>query len=276
MPACELKARSLPESQPTGRTERLVVTWQHPDERGIQPVGFLSYNGRTYRFSYIRNALSVKGFRPLLGFEELYEAYESTELFPLFAQRVMAPRRSDYQRYVEQLGLEGEPDPWEQIARSQGHRQGDSLQLLPEPTARGQEIGGLFLAHGVRHVASEVHELHGREIYVTRAEVEDALSKLRRGDPLVMVPEPANPINDKALMLATSAMTPVGWVPDLLLEDIYRLQETAHVTVEVEHVNPNDAPWHLRLLVRLRASPVENFRFFTGDRWEPLETPPHQ
>jgi hypothetical protein len=218
----------------------------------------------------------LRGFRPLLGFEELYKAYESTELFPLFAQRVMAPRRPDYQRYVGQLGLEGEPDPWEQITRSQGHRQGDSLQLLPEPTVQGQEITGLFLAHGVRHVASESHELQGREIRVTRAEVEDALSKLRQGDPLVMLPEPANPINHKALMLATPDMTPVGWVPDLLLEDIYRLQEAAHVSVAVEHVNPNDAPWHLRLLVRLKASPVKAFRFFTGDRWEPLATSPNQ
>ena len=131
MPACELTDRSMLEPRPTGRLERLVVTWQHPNERGIQPIGFLSYDGHTYRFSYIRNALYVKDFRPMLGFGRLDQAYESRELFPFFAQRVMAVRRPDYESYVKQLGLEGQPDPWEQITRSQGHRHGDSFQLLP-------------------------------------------------------------------------------------------------------------------------------------------------
>lgn len=65
----------------------------------------------------------MKDFRPLLGFPDLRGSYSSDELFPLFAQRAMDPRRPDYQRYVERLGLEGEPGPWMQISRSQGRRQ---------------------------------------------------------------------------------------------------------------------------------------------------------
>ena len=99
--------------------QRFVVAWQHPDRRLIEPVGLLTCDGEAYRFAYIRNALHVQDFRPLLGFADLYRNYVSDGLFPLFAQRAMDPRRPDYQRYLDRLGLEGEPGPLEQIARSQ-------------------------------------------------------------------------------------------------------------------------------------------------------------
>src|SRR5690349_10872446 len=123
MPACELASPIMPETQSTGRAQRLVVAWQHPDTRRIEPVGFLTFDGRVYRFAYIRNAKQVEGFQRLLGFADLAGQYESDQLFPLFAQRVMAPRRPDYQCYVERLGLDVDSDPWEQIARSNGRRQ---------------------------------------------------------------------------------------------------------------------------------------------------------
>ena len=106
MPAHEAAAgTSMPALPPTQTTRRLVVTWQHPATRSIEPIGFLSYNGRDYSFAYIRHSLAVQGFRSLLGFEDMYRVYRSDDLFPLFAQRVMDPRRPDYHRYVERLDL---------------------------------------------------------------------------------------------------------------------------------------------------------------------------
>jgi hypothetical protein len=133
MAVLEMPAVSTPQGRSGGVAQRLVVAWQHPVERLISPVGFLTYDGSVYRFMYIRNVLQINGFRPLLGFDDLHRSYSSAELFPLFAQRAMDPRRADYHRYIERLGLEGDPGPWEQITRSQGRRQGDTLQLLPEP-----------------------------------------------------------------------------------------------------------------------------------------------
>lgn len=270
MPACELAVPSAPETRSTGETQRLVVTWQHPETRKIAPIGFLTHDGHVYRFLYIQNAKQVKDFQPLLGFEDLGHVYESDELFPLFAQRAMAPRRPDYQQYVSRLGLEGNPDPWEQIVRSQGRRQGDTLQLLPEPTVTGDELNGLFLVHGVRHVPKETHVLHGRPVSVSVEEIEAALRDLKQGDLLHLAPEPGNKKNRLAIMVETPALVPVGWVPDLLLDDLHRLQERARVTVVVERANGPDAPSHLRLLACLKASPARDFRFFTGERWEPF------
>jgi hypothetical protein len=259
-----------PRNRPADAPGRLVVAWQHPEERSIDPVGFLTCDGHAYRFTYIRNALTVKDFRPLLGFEDLYGSYHSEDLFPLFAQRAMDPRRPDFERYVEHLGLEGEPGPWEQIARSQGRREGDTIQLFPEPTIDGDEVRCLFLVHGVRHAHKGTKILNGTRVEVTREQVEAALANLRDGDELAIIPEPGNEKNPQAIVVTGAPLVPVGWVPDLIVQDLHRLMERARVRVTVDHVNGPDAPPHLRLLARLRASPARGFRFFTGERWEPL------
>lgn len=273
MAAPEVLAASRPAEQSSDIAQRLVVAWQHPVARSIHPVGFLTYDGRIYQFTYIRNALGIEGFQPLLGFADLRRGYSSEELFPLFAQRAMDPRRPDYQRYVDHLGLVGEPGPWEQISRSQGRRQGDTIQLLPEPTLSGDDLTCLFLVHGVRHAHEEPRTLNGQEISVTRRQVEAALARLEPGDQLALAPEPGNPVSPLAIMVIGSSV-PVGWVPDLLAEDIHALQRRATVTVTVEHVNGPDAPWHLRLLARLQASPAGGYQFFAGEQWTPLSGQP--
>ncbi len=270
MPAPDaLTATSTPANRSSALPQRFVVAWQHPERRLIEPVGLLTYDGRMYWFAYIRNALRVKDFQPLLGFADLHRSYASEDLFPLFAQRAMDPRRPDYQRYLTRLGLEGEPGPLEQIARSQGRRQGDTIQLLPVPAVDGDEVAFLFLVNGVRHVPDRPLNLSGHEIHVTREQVESALGQLRQGDALGLVDEPKNPVNPLAV-LVTASSVPVGWMPDLLAEDLHRLRDCAEVTVSVAHVNGPDAPWHLRLLARLQASPVASFQFFIGEKWQPL------
>jgi hypothetical protein len=268
---------ALPVSKPAGRSvgtpQRLVVAWQHPVKGKIHPVGFLTYDGTTYRFGYIRNAGRVEDFRPLLGFPDLMHAYSSANLFPLFAQRAMDPRRPDYQCYIERLGLDGEPGPWEQISRSQGRRQGDTLQLLPEPTLVDDTLGCSFLVNGMRHVPEEPRILDGEEVHATYEQIDAALASLQPGDDLALAREPDNPQNPLALMV-TGASVPVGWVPDLLVEDVSNLLNRAKVSVTVAHVNGPDAPWHLRLLARLQAAPVADYRFFTGERWTPLADQP--
>lgn len=263
-----------PGSRSEETAQRLVVAWQHPQDRSIQPVGFLIRDGKGYEFHYIRNALNVTDFRPLLGFEDLHASYRSEDLFPLFAQRAMDPRRPDYQRYVQNLGLEGDPGPWEQIARSQGRREGDTIQLFPEPQVTGDEVRCLFLVHGMRHVHKGPKTLNGTTVHVTREQIETALSKLRPGHELGIVAEPGNEKNPDAVVVTAEPLVPIGWVPDLLVEDLHRLEERARVTVTAEHINGPDAPWHMRLLARLRAAPASGFRFFTSERWEPLAVDP--
>ena len=274
MPAPDILTISRePEDRSTETARRLVVTWQHPGKRLIEPVGLLEYDGQCYRFGYIRHALSVEGFRPLLGFRDLYAPYASDELFPLFAQRVMDPRRPDYRRYVGRLGLDEDATPWEQIARSQGSRQGDTIQLLPEPRNEDGVITGRFLVHGVRHVPGPSRVLDGRAMQVDSEQVEAALAALRPGEPLGIASEPGNEVNCLALMVMAQRVTPVGWIPNLLLEDMHRLMVVTDVSVAAEHINGADAPWHLRLLARLTARGAGDFKFFADEKWELLSAP---
>jgi hypothetical protein len=260
-----LTAPGRPAHRSAETARRLVVAWQHPDSRQISPIGFLSYDGRGYRFAYIRHALDVEDFQPLLGFPDLRRSYHSEDLFPIFAQRAMDPRRRDYQGYLTRLGLDEEASPLEQIARSQGRRHGDSIQLLPEPEVSGDELTFLFLVNGTRHVLKPM-TLEGQELHVSTEALENVLARLRHGDPLALVPQPENPKNDLAVVVIGMAV-PLGWVPDLLLEDLHELLDRAFVTVTVDRANGPDAPWHLRVLARLRATQTGGFRFFTGERW---------
>jgi len=246
---------------------RLVVAWQHPDGGLIEPVGFVSYDGRLYRFAYISNALSVEGFQPLLGFDDLRREYVSEQLFPLFAQRAMDVRRPDYPRYVASLGLSGEPEPWKQIARSQGLRRGDTLQLVPEPVVHDGMLDYPFLVNGIRHVHEEPLRLETGDMRVSRDEVEAALQSLKPGGRLDLVPEPRNPVNPCAIVVASSGV-PVGWVPDLLAGDIRQLMKITTLHTAADHVNGHEAPSHLRLLARLKARPPGGFQFFVGEKWE--------
>jgi hypothetical protein len=274
MPAADmLPATSVPEDRSSAASRRLVVAWQHPVTHAIEPVGFLSYGAGIYQFTYVRNALSVEGFQPLLGFDDLRRGYQSEQLFPLFAQRAMDARRPDYQRYIKSLGLDGEPEPWEQIARSQGRRLGDTLQLLPEPTVDGDTLSCLFLVNGVRHVHEEPVYPDRRELRVTLDEVEAALASLKPGAALGLVREPLNPKNPLAIIVLGPSSVPVGWVPNLLVDDMHRLMASANVTATAVHINPPATPPHMRLLARLTANPAGNFRFFIGEKWEPLAAP---
>jgi hypothetical protein len=238
---------------------RLAVAWQHPVTRAIEPVGILECDEAGYRFCYVRNALSVEGFRHLLGFPDLHRTYESTRLFPLFAQRVMDARRPDYGRYLTQLHLPEDAGPFELLGRSAGHRKGDTIQLCPEPfVAADGSTQSIFLVNGVRHVLAQ------------DATAEQRFGSLRPGDRLILVDEPENTWNNRAILVSARDGQRLGWVPDLLLDYVHTVRDQAELSLMIEHVNGPEAPPHLRLLVRLNGQAPAGYRPFTGPRWEPV------
>lgn len=263
------------ETRPSGQSapahDALVVAWQHPDERSIRPVGLLRYSGGEYSFRYIRSVLEVPGFRPLLGFPDLHGEYRSSQLFPLFAQRAMDPRRPDYVRYVTHLGLDpSEATPWEQITRSSGRRQGDTLQLFPVPEVIDGHFSCAFLVHGVRHMPTNSLVLGGIQRRVSRDEIERTLAAIEPGTPIELVAEPANEHNSEAVVVL-AAGTPLGYVPDLLVHDLQRLLRAGDVEAHVVRVNGPDAPAHLRVVARLTGTVRPGFHFFQDERWLPLD-----
>jgi hypothetical protein len=133
MSVSSTSARPTRSDDPSVMT-RLGVAWQHPETRSIRQVGLLWQDRAQYHFRYVRNVKDIDGFTPFLRFPGLRGTYSSERLFPLFAQRVMDPRRPDYEEYVRTLDLVRDSTPWEQLARSEGRRAGDAIMVFPEPS----------------------------------------------------------------------------------------------------------------------------------------------
>jgi hypothetical protein len=244
----------LPSDVPTtvSAQARLIVAWQHPETRLISAVGVLEAGfDHGYRFRYLRPAGKVPAFQPFLGFPELTAVYESARLFPFFAQRIMSDRRPDFPLYLRQLHLAEDASPWEQMARSEGRRTGDTVQLFPVPLVRPDgSTTCRFLVHGIRHVCGGV------------------LPPLRPGEALTVLPEPTNPVNPEAVLVCSAVGERLGYVPDMLLDHLHVVARAGEFELAVEHVNGPEAPPHLRLLARLEGMAPPGYRPMTGPGWE--------
>ena len=248
---------------------KLIVSWQDPSSRAMIPIGVLEFDGDVYSFAYLQKASELTGFQPLLGFPELQKRYESAELFALFAQRAMDSSRPDFDRYISELGLTDDAStPWEQISRSGGSSEGDTIQLFPVPRYQGGEWRCHFLAAGVRHLLKKSVPIAGEHVGPYKAEeLEDLLSSLSPGDQLSLISEPTNDWTSLALIVATDSSRPVGYVPTMLLDAISEPHQNGLIDVCVSKVNSLEAGWHLRLIVELTAHLEPEFEFFKGDDW---------
>lgn len=231
---------------------RLLVTRQDA-ARSYRPLGFLdarpTSEGTVYAFSYLEHATRAVGFRPLLGFPDV-RRYESRGLFPLFAERLMDPRRPDRARFLAALDLGADASPLLVLSRSGGRRVGDAIELSPVPSAddRGRSQC-VFLVHGIRYQMP------------TSGEVIDTL---REGDLLALLPQPDNEHNERALLVTAGGGRPVGWVPDVLLDYVHGL---ADPSIRVVRANGPSVGPRLRLLVRVDGSAEPGWDPFSGPEW---------
>ena len=259
---------SAPLSSPVSPQQRLIVSWQEPTTRAMRPIGVLTCESDSYAFEYLRAAERIDGFQPLLGFPELDTRYVSDDLFPLFAQRAMDPRRPDFERYVTDLGLDEDASPWEQISRSGGTREGDTLQLFPVPRYKDGVWQCYFLAAGMRYLLSKEVEIDGEARGNYDAEqFESILATLAEGDQLDLFAETTNEWEPLALLVTTATKDPLGYVPGLLLKSISEPNSRGLLSTFVSKINPAAAGWHMRMIVHLTADLPADFDFFAGSDW---------
>jgi hypothetical protein len=230
------------ERSATSETEmghrRFLVAWRHARRREISPVGALSFDGLSFRFTYLPTAHEVSDFRPFLGFPDIDGTYVADKLWPFFAIRVMNRRRPDFPIYAARLGLTPAASELDVLSRSGGERKGDTVQVIEEPSV-GQDgsTSCTFLVRGMRY-ATEEHR---------SAAVVD---ELRAGSPLVLRTDSDNEVNPEALLVATTSGRAIGWAPDMLARHLAAVHASAPAELHVLQNNGVEAPWHLRLLVR--------------------------
>ena len=235
----------LDDEHPRRQEQRAFrVVWQNLRTRQLVHVGQLEFTDRRFVYSYTPDAELHPDFVPFPAFPDFRESYESDELFPFFADRLLSAARGGYDDHLAALGLtREEATPVELLARSGGASPHDTIQVVPEPVEHEDGNAVLpFLVSGVRHVddASTVNK---------------RIASLREGEELDLRDEPDNPHNDRAVRLEAKGQ-PVGWIPDYLLEQVWKNRGAGRrIHVTVERANGPETPWHIRLLCRLEIGP---------------------
>jgi hypothetical protein len=239
----------------------LYVAWRPPDPvAGWRPVGRLEHDGDAYRFVYTRGARKP-GFRPFEGMHNFDAIYESTDLFPVFANRLLSRSRPEFEHYLRWGGfsVESPPDPIVILGVTEGRRQTDAIEVFPcpQPDIDGRYVNRFFL-HGIRWMPSAA---------VAR------IAALAPQECLFLMPDPQNDFDRNAVAVRTETdRTLVGYIPRYLANDARDLlasEERDSVELRVERVNP-DAPLQHRVLCRLTASWPHGFRPCGGEDFEPI------
>ena len=239
----------------------LFLAWQNRKTLLWFPIGRLTFNGNKYEFVYTygaKIAQSQHDFQLLYSFPELDQVYTSTELFPLFSNRVMRRSRPDYKNYLECLNIpEGEDDPIAILSRSGGRKVTDNFEVFPYPEAD---------ENGVDHIHFFADGLQGFSF------ARDRINQLQTDELLYLVRDSQNRYDKDALLLCTEDRQNVGYCPGYLARDFSQIlgQNPELVKVHVERVNQVPAPLQLRLLCHATIKRHEGFCPFSNEEYQPI------
>ncbi len=235
------------------------IVWQDSDSRQWFPVGKLTYSKNVYRFVYTHGATLSPRFVPLGVMSDIYCAYESEQLFPLFANRLLSRQRPEYKTYLSWLNIQPEStDPLDELERTGGIRATDSLVVIPCPSVNSEGAFELtFFGHGIRYLPEEAQKW---------------VESLEPGRQLYLMLDNQNEQDPMAIAVRTEPVMVIGYTPRYYTEDLRYLMGSKvadSVKVWVEKVN-SDAPIQLRLLCSMKARWPENFLPCSGELYTPL------
>lgn len=239
----------------------LFVTWQDPESRRWLPVGRLTFDGKVYRFVYTRGASLSENFIPFPRMRKLEAAYESNELFPMFANRLLAKSRPEYKNYLKWMSLHDDQsnDLLSMLGITGGMRKTDSLQMFPCPE---QDLEGRykvsFFCHGLSHLPQYIVE---------------KVNSLHPGERLFLMLDVQNEADSLAVALRTDdPATIIGYCPRYFNKDFQKLLTACppmDIKVIVKNVN-RDAPIQLRLLCKLTSPWPAGFQPCGGELFQPI------
>ena len=236
----------------------LFLAWRDAKSRRIIPVGRLLRLPDVFEFAFIGSVKRSQEscFLPLVTFPSLHEVYRSSQLPPLFSNRLMSTSRSDFADHVNRLALRvDEAEPFTVLARSAGRRETDKLEVFSPPELVGDKAMGFFLARGVRHIDG----------------AEDAIERLVQQAALHVIADRDNPVTAAALVLENDGAQRLGFVPDYLAQELASNKCPSDLLkVSVAQVNPRPAPLHHRLVCRFEYEDPAAHVFFAGSEYQPL------
>lgn len=222
-------------------TESLYIAWQAPDTRDWHVVGNLQSQDNGYTFNYTHGAKKSEKFTPFSGMTDLGKKYVSKDLFPLFKNRLLSPKRPEYSKFIEWLGLSKDnASPIEVLARSGGIRGTDQLQIFKKIEAdESGYIEHYFFAHGLSYLTESANK---------------RVSTLKADDPLKLLSDSQNDYDEHAIVIRTQQPVEiVGYCPRYFAETISTILKDAPKSIELKvHQISTDSPHSYRLLCKLQ------------------------
>ena len=240
----------------------LFLAWY--DKRSSQawfPVGRLDIEPECHRFRYIGGARRAKEsarFNPLLEFPYLDKCYESSRLFALFRNRVIARGRPNREEYLRWLGLPADAEPFEILSISGGRRVTDPYEVFPRLVkSKDGDFKCRFFLHGW-HRAD--------------ADAQDRLEALCPREELRVDLDLTNPVAPVGVRLMTADNHVVGWPPRYLEDELVRaMPATPTYKARVVRVNSLHGP---SLSPAYQASPADGSRHAAAERPNLVPVPP--
>lgn len=244
----------------------LFVAWQDAAvTRAWYPIGRLDADLAQSRFEFrythgAEEARKRAGLQPLDAFPDFHKIYKSSELFPLFRNRILGENREDFKEYMQQLGLDpAKANPLEILALTGGERQTDNLEVFPKIIRHKHgDFSCRFFLHGWRHV---------------NAAAQERLLKLAGGENLRVAIELNNPVTALAVQLETPEdYHMIGWAPRYLVKDLFQAicESPNDIRATVVKVNPTPAPAKQRVLIEIKGHWAADYEPMSTPEFQPL------
>lgn len=230
---------------------------------GWSPIGRLQHSDGVYSFVYTQGARTARGFYLFPGMEDLEAVYESDELFPVFANRLLPKSRPEYAAFLRWSGFDdaaNPPDPIAILGVTEGIRQTDQIEVFPCPVPNENGLyENKFFVHGLRYTSEAARQRVGA---------------LVPGETLLPMLDLGNEADPHAVALRTEdgERLLLGYVPRYLAQDVWALINgcgVKYLNVRVNRVN-RDAPMQQRLLCRMEACWPVDFTPCSGDAFQPI------
>lgn len=244
------------------KNNAVYLAWRSEDgEKGWSPVGRLNWLDGMYTFAYTEGARR-NDFVPLPDLPELDRVYQSKTLFPIFQNRLLNSKRTDYEKYLRWSGFEPTrlPDPVEILGVTEGRRTTDYFEVFPcpSPTADGTYEFRFFL--------------HGLEWLNERAV--EKLASLPADSKLLSIFDVENDYDRYAVGLRSDDQDRmiVGYLPRYLARDYYRITKDCtpeNIDFRFRKLN-SDAPLQFRARCSLTACWPADFEPFSGNEFAPI------
>lgn len=239
----------------------VYLAWQAPDTREWHVVGLLTQRNNSYIFNYTRGVLASPKFIPFSGMNDFYKTYVSSELFPLFKNRLLSTRRPEYPGFMRWLGLHAEDaNAISVLGRSGGLRGTDQLQMFKRIEIQSDgSFEHIFFAHGLGHLSDSASA---------------RVSALKDGEQLYLCLDCQNPFDENAVLIrANDPAEILGYCPRFIAKDVgdFLKYRNDSVKLYVETLS-DDAPSNYKLMCKLKGSVEIGFasRFMDRPEFLPL------